>query len=55
MIPFAHSSFGNINTSGTVVLNTRIPRGDMQGGTDRRKLAGDMQSGSDVRKTRETL
>jgi hypothetical protein len=55
VISFAHKSFGNISTAGSVVLNTRAPRGDMQSGTDRRILAGDMQSGTDARKTQETL
>lgn len=52
---FPTPMLGFISTSGSVVLNDRAPRGDMQSGSDKRKLAGDMQSGSDVRNTRETL
>lgn len=55
MIPFPMVTLGRADTAGSVVLNTRIPAGDMQSGSDRRILAGDMQSGTDVRKTQETL
>ena len=55
MIPFVHASFGNVNLAGSLVVGTRVPKGDMQGGSDRRIPKGDMQSGSDIRKTRETL
>jgi hypothetical protein len=48
-------AMGRADATGSIVLNARAPKGDMQSGTDRRKLAGDMQSGTDVRKTRETL
>lgn len=55
MMPFVASLFGRATTAGSAVLHTRVPAGDMQSGSDRRKLAGDMQSGSDVRKSQETL
>lgn len=56
MIPvFPHAMVGRAAIDGTIVLNTRAPKGDMQSGGDRRILAGDMQSGGDVRKTRETI
>jgi hypothetical protein len=54
LIPFVTPMLGFVDTAGSVTLNTRVPRGDMQGGSDRRSLAGDMQSGTDVRRTRET-
>lgn len=53
-MPFVASLFGRAAQSGTVVLHTRVPAGDMQSGSDRRIPAGDMQSGSDVRKAPET-
>lgn len=56
MIPvFTHPLVGRADLAGALVDNTRVPKGDMQSGGDRRILAGDMQSGSDARKTRETL
>lgn len=53
MIPFAHQSFGNVSTAGSVVTNPRQPAGDMQSGSDRRILAGD--EAGNTRKTQETL
>jgi hypothetical protein len=53
MIPFS-AMLGRAPTGG-LVLHTRVPAGDMQSGSDRRKTAGDMQSGSDVRKAPETI
>lgn len=55
MMPFVASMMGRVVTTGSVVINTRVPAGDMQSGSDRRIPAGDMQSGSDVRKAQETL
>lgn len=55
MMPFVVPLLGFVSTSGTIVLHTRVPAGDMQSGSDRRILAGDMQSGSDVRKAQETI
>lgn len=55
MIPFPIASLGRADLSGSQVINTRKPKGDMQSGSDRRIPKGDMQSGTDVRRTRETL
>jgi hypothetical protein len=55
MLPFPSPVVGRADTTGSIVLNNRAPRGDMQSGTDRRIPAGDMNSGTDVRKTRETI
>lgn len=55
MMPFVAALFGRVNLTGTIVLHTRVPAGDMQSGSDRRIPAGDMNSGSDVRKGQETL
>lgn len=55
MIPFPNAIVGRTSTTGTVVLHTRVPAGDMQSGSDRRIPAGDMNSGSDVRKAQETI
>lgn len=55
MLPFVNAMVGRAVTTGSVVLHTRVPAGDMQSGSDRRVPAGDMQSGSDVRKAQETL
>lgn len=54
MLPFPSPVVGRADTTGSVVLNPRVPRGDMQSGSDRRIPAGDMNSGSDIRRTRET-
>lgn len=48
----------NSNSLGPVVTpaftsNTRVPAGDMNGGSDSRLTAGDMQSGTDLRITNE--
>jgi hypothetical protein len=53
MMPFVHVLLGRSAQTGTTVLHTRIPAGDMQSGSDRRIPAGDMQSGSDTRKAPE--
>lgn len=53
MIPFPMVGFAT--TAGSIVLHVRVPKGDMQSGTDRRILAGDMQSGTDARRAKETL
>lgn len=55
MMPFVAALFARSATSGSTVLHTRVPAGDMQSGSDRRIPAGDMQSGSDVRKAPEIL
>jgi len=53
MIPFVAALFARNSTAGSAILHTRVPAGDMQSGSDRRKPAGDMQSGTDVRKAPE--
>lgn len=55
MIAPIHAMVGHVSTSGSIVLHTRVPAGDMQSGSDRRIPAGDMNSGSDVRKGQETI
>lgn len=55
MLSFPNALVGRANVSGSVVLHTRVPAGDMDGGSDRRIPAGDMNSGGDVRKVRETI
>lgn len=55
MIPFPIPAMGFVSTFGSLVENTRAPKGDMQSGSDARIPKGDMQSGSDVRKTREII
>lgn len=55
MIAHVHVMVGRVNLTGSTVLHTRVPAGDMNSGSDRRIPAGDMNSGSDVRKAQETI
>ncbi len=55
MMSFPAPMMGRGDTAGSIVMNPRVPAGDMQSGSDRRIPAGDMQSGSDVRKAQETI